>query len=263
MQPLPLEHVMDPSDGRSNDPAEASARPTTDVILQGLLDVIEQQRRALETFSQTITQRVEQVDRRQETEAAKTSRLLALLEDQQSARPTGVPLNDISTATPEPQPAQQAVPIPAGVQTRLTAQAIIGETATESLVPQTPEMTGKTTETPQSTVGLTGKAARLSYFRKEYNKYKALKFFGGTDVQKADDWMRSQEKIHRGICADEDLKVELSVAHLEGAADEWYQGIVDREGPIADWTTFRNKFFSEFFTEAMRNRKYQEFGSFC
>ena len=99
----------------------------------------------------------------------------------------------------------------------------------------------------------------MSSFRKEYNRYKTLKFFGTNDIHKADDWMCSQEKIHRGIGADEDLKVELSVAHLEGAADAWYRGIVSRQGPVTDWEVFRRQFYTRFFTEAMRSRQHEEF----
>ena len=69
---------------------------------------------------------------------------------------------------------------------------------------------------PVDTGHLTGVAARLSRFRKEYNRCQPLKFHRGTNIEKAYEWIRSQEMLHWAIRADEDVLVDLSTIHLEG-----------------------------------------------
>ena len=66
----------------------------------------------------------------------------------------------------------------------MEVSVVIREVAAETIAPRAIDGTGRTTETTEV---LKRGAAKLSKFRKEYNKYKALKFFGGTNVQKVDD----------------------------------------------------------------------------
>ena len=168
--------------------------------------------------------------------------IMTQLREQIAARSEGAPNHTSIVAPARPQAVPQAAVV--HEEPERPVQAVVAETG--ATVP--PEDPGK----------LTGRAARLSKYRKEYNKLKPLKFFGGGNVEKAEEWLRSQDKIHRNICADDDLKVELSTVHLEGAADEWWQALLTRVGPITDWEVFRRHYLTNFYTSAMKAKKQGE-----
>ena len=65
--------------------------------------------------------------------------------------------------------------------------------------------------------------------------------------------------IHRAIRADEDVRVDLSTIHLEGAVAEWWQALINLEGPIDDWATLRRHYEAEYYSPAMRDEMRDEF----
>lgn len=97
---------------------------------------------------------------------------------------------------------------------------------------------------------------------KQFQNMNPPTFKGASEPILAEGWIKRLEKMFKILkCADRQ-KVELATFMLEGEADDWWTGVQDgfiRREVQVTWDLFVKAFYQRYFSEAVQEKKEQEF----
>ncbi|KAK9131297.1 hypothetical protein Sjap_011784 [Stephania japonica] len=94
---------------------------------------------------------------------------------------------------------------------------------------------------------------------REFMRHHPEKFHGGTDLEAAEKFMRSHEKIHDVLATPTHMQPSISSALLFGEADIWWRTTVASKGKPKDWAEFKERFERKYIPPTIRNLKRTEF----
>ncbi|KAK9153665.1 hypothetical protein Sjap_001145 [Stephania japonica] len=143
----------------------------------------------------------------------------------------------------------------------LRAQTVpVGPVVTEEVRVQTEVVPPTPTDDMSSTLIDTSiRATAETRQAREFMRHHPEKFHGGTDLEAAEKFMRSHEKIHDVLATPAHMQPSISSALLFGEADIWWRTMVASKGKPKNWAEFKERFERKYIPPTVRNLKRTEF----
>ncbi|KAK9165888.1 hypothetical protein Scep_001079 [Stephania cephalantha] len=192
---------------------------------------------------QSLTQRVASQDQR-------LDEILRILRAQITATPapssSTIPtVQERSAPTVHATPAALVVPTPSIIAEIVPVQ-------TETVLPAPPAQTETTPTTPvEMSTGATVEARQS----REFQRHRPAEFYGGTNLEAAEKFMKSHEKIHDILATPEYMRSSISSGLMFGEADAWWRTMVATKGKPKDWAEFKRRFNQKYFPPSVLKQK--------
>ncbi|KAK9117065.1 hypothetical protein Sjap_016012 [Stephania japonica] len=167
------------------------------------------------------------------------------------AQETGTPATAATSTAPTPISAMPETTVAPIAQT-----GVVLPTQTE-VIPSTPSTS--LTETPSTPTTPSTKAMPEARQAREFQRHQPEKFYGGMNLEAAEIFLRSHEKIHDILATPAHMQPGISSASLFGEADVWWRTTVATKGKPRDWVEFKGRFEQKYIPHTVRNLKRTEF----
>ncbi|KAK9144189.1 hypothetical protein Sjap_004092 [Stephania japonica] len=125
------------------------------------------------------------------------------------------------------------------------------------VIPSTPSTS--LTETPSNPTTPSTKATPEARQAREFQRHQPEKFYGGMNLEAAEIFLRSHEKIHDILATPAHMQPSISFASLFGEADVWWRTTVATKGKPRDWAEFKERFEQKYIPPTVCNLKRTEF----
>lgn len=102
---------------------------------------------------------------------------------------------------------------------------------------------------------------QLSLLR-QFQNMNPPSFKGAPEPAMAETWVKKLEKVFKILKCTDQQKVQLAVYMLEGEVDDWWANIEEgfqKNGVQITWDLFVKTFYQRYFSEAVQEKKEQEF----